>query len=60
MNLFEYKMAKAALEATTRYKDIFQVIKSNYNSYDKYNFLLTTQAYAKYKTIFKNLYPPPT
>ena len=45
MNLFEYKMAKAALDNATKYQDIFQAIKRNYTSSDKYRFLLTTQAY---------------
>ena len=55
MNLFEYKMAKAALDNATKCQDIFQVIKRNYTTFDKYGFLLTTQAYTKYQTLFKNL-----
>jgi len=53
MNLFQYKMTKAALDNATKYQDIYQIIKNNYKSYNKYRFLLTTQAYAKYKTLFR-------
>ena len=46
-------MAKAALDNATKYQDILQVIKRNYSISSKYGFLLTTQAYTKYQTLFK-------